>query len=231
MAPSRRSRHSTSRSGVGEVLGLLGPNGAGKTTLMHLLAGVLRPDAGTIRMDGLDDPSQPRVRRAIGLAPQALAVYPQLTAEENLRFFGRLYGVRRAALATAVADGLALADLAGRAAQRSGTFSGGMNRRLNLACALVHQPSLLLLDEPTAGVDPQSRHHLFEAIRRLHARGITVVYSTHLMEEAEQLCERVAIVDHGRLLAIGATADVLAHHAAPDLQSLFLRLTGTGMRD
>ena len=215
----------------GEVLGLLGPNGAGKTTLMHLLAGVARPDAGSIRLTGLGDPSVPRVRRAIGLAPQALAVYPQLTAEENLRFFGRLYGVRGVTLETAVHDGLALADLEERASQRSGTFSGGMNRRLNLACALLHGPSLLLLDEPTAGVDPQSRNHLFAAIRRLNARGLTVVYSTHLMEEAEQLCDRVVIIDHGRVLAVGATAEVLARHAAADLQSLFLTLTGTEVRD
>jgi ABC-2 type transport system ATP-binding protein len=198
---------------------------------MHLLAGVLRPDAGTIRVEPLGDPSAPRVRRTIGIAPQALAVYPQLTAAENLRFFGRLYGVRGAALDAAVREALALADLEARAAERAGTFSGGMSRRLNLACALLHRPSLLLLDEPTAGVDPQSRNHLFEAIRRLHARGLTVVYSTHLMEEAEQLCERVAIIDHGRVLAIGATAKVLAQHAARDLQSLFLALTGTGMRD
>jgi ABC-2 type transport system ATP-binding protein len=198
---------------------------------MHLLAGVVRPDAGTIRIGTLGAPSSPGVRRAIGLAPQATALYPQLTAEENLRFFGRLSGVRGAALEASVRDGLLLADLEDRASQRSATFSGGMNRRLNLACALLHGPALLLLDEPTAGVDPQSRNHLFEAIRRLHARGLTVVYSTHLMEEAEQLCDRVAIIDHGRVLAVGATADVLARHAAPDLQSLFLRLTGTGVRD
>ncbi|HYD50954.1 MAG TPA: ABC transporter ATP-binding protein [Terriglobales bacterium] len=214
----------------GETLALLGPNGAGKTTLMHLLAGITRPDSGTIAVGG-DDPTRARVRRGIGIAPQGLAIYPRLTAAENLRFFGQLYGLRGATLAAAVRQGLVLADLENRASDRAGTFSGGMKRRLNLACALIHQPRLLLLDEPTAGVDPQSRHHLFRAIASLQSAGLTLIYSTHLMEEAEQLCERVAIIDHGAVVAVGSTAEVLQHHQSPDLQSLFLSLTGSELRD
>jgi ABC-2 type transport system ATP-binding protein len=214
-----------------ETLGLLGPNGAGKTTLMHLLAGVGRPDAGTIRVKDLGDPTTVRARHAIGLAPQAIALYPQLTAAENLRFFGRLYGVRGPELETGVQRGLQLADLEARAHHRVGTFSGGMQRRLNLACGVLHQPVLLLLDEPTAGVDPQSRNRLFETIVELKATGLTLVYSTHLMEEAERLCDRIAIIDHGRVLAVGTTTEVLARHESSDLQSLFLSLTGSDVRD
>ena len=218
----------------GEILGLLGPNGAGKTTLIHLLAGIGRPDGGRVRIGDADsdrDPAIPHVRRVIGLAPQSLAIYLQLSAAENLRFFGQLYGMHGTALAAGVGRGLQLADLEGRADDRAATFSGGMKRRLNLACAVIHQPALLLLDEPTAGVDPQSRNHLFECIERLKTAGLTVLYSTHLMEEAERLCGRVAIMDHGRMLAVGATDEVLRRHDSTDLQSLFLTLTGSGVRD
>jgi ABC-2 type transport system ATP-binding protein len=202
----------------GETLGLLGPNGAGKTTLMHLLAGLLRPDSGSVRIAGLGDPQSRRVRAAIGLAPQELAVYPQLSAEENLRFFGRLYGLRGAELQAGAERALRLADLTARASDRASTFSGGMKRRLNLACALVHRPTLLLLDEPTAGIDPHSRNRLFEAVERLRSEGLTLVYSTHLMEEPERLCDRVAIIDHGRLVREAATADLLASFTLDQLR-------------
>ena len=215
----------------GETLGLLGPNGAGKTTLMHLLAGLLRPDTGIVRIAGLGDPQSRRVRAAIGLAPQELAVYPQLSAEENLRFFGRLYGLRGAELQAGVEKALRLADLTARAGNRAGTFSGGMKRRLNLACALVHRPTLLLLDEPTAGIDPHSRNRLFEVIERLKSEGLTLVYSTHLMEEPERLCDRVAIIDHGHLLAVGTAPQLVERHGAADLHALFLALTGSEVRD
>ncbi len=215
----------------GETLGLLGPNGAGKTTLMHLLAGLLRPDTGIVRIAGLGDPQSRRVRAAIGLAPQELAVYPQLSAEENLRFFGRLYGLRGAELQAGVEKALRLADLTARAGNRAGTFSGGMKRRLNLACALVHRPTLLLLDEPTAGIDPHSRNRLFEVIERLKSEGLTLVYSTHLMEEPERLCDRVAIIDHGHLLAVGKAPQLVERHGAADLHALFLALTGSEVRD
>jgi ABC-2 type transport system ATP-binding protein len=216
---------------AGETLALLGPNGAGKTTLMLIMAGVGRPDAGSVTLAGLGDPAQPAVRRSLGFAPQALAVYPQLSARENLRFFARLYGVPRAEVDARVHSGLELADLLGRADQRVGSFSGGMQRRLNLACAVVHQPKLLLLDEPTVGVDPHSRLHLLEAVADLRSSGVSLVYSTHMMEEADRLCDRVAVMDHGRLLALGASRAVCEEHGCASLGELFLRLTGKELRD
>jgi ABC-2 type transport system ATP-binding protein len=216
---------------AGETLALLGPNGAGKTTLMQLLAGVSKPDAGSVTIGELGDPRRATVRRALGFAPQALAIYPQLTARENLSFFAQLYGVPREHVAERVRLGLELADLMSRAEQRAATFSGGMQRRLNLACAVVHGPRLLLLDEPTVGVDPHSRNHLLEAIAGLGQTGLTLVYSTHLMDEAERLCDRVAIVDRGRLLALGERSALCEQHGCSDLSTLFLRLTGKELRD
>ena len=159
----------------GEVFGLLGPNGAGKSTTVALAVGLLPADGGRVTIDGLGDPGQPAVRARLGVAPQALALYDLLTAEENLRFFGTLYGLSGGALDRRVGAALGIAGLTERAAGRVETFSGGMKRRLNLAAALVHDPDLLVLDEPTVGVDPQSRHALFEAIEAVHARGRTVV--------------------------------------------------------
>ena len=216
---------------AGETLALLGPNGAGKTTLMELMAGVLRPDAGQVALAGLGAPSKASVRRAIGFAPQELAVYPQLSARENLRFFARLYGVPRAELDERVQLGLELADLSSRAQQRAGTFSGGMQRRLNLACAVVHRPRLLLLDEPTVGVDPHSRNHLLESVAALRGSGVALIYSTHLMEEADRLCDRVAVMDRGHLLALGASDALCREHACAGLGELFLQLTGEELRD
>ncbi|MGA7120558.1 MAG: ABC transporter ATP-binding protein [Polyangiaceae bacterium] len=215
----------------GETLGLLGANGAGKTTLMHLLAGVVRPDSGVVRVGALD-PVARATRRAIGLAPQLLAIYPRLTAAENLRFFGRIFGLQGAELEARVRWALELSDLLDRADDRAGHFSGGMQRRLNLACAVVHKPALLLLDEPTAGVDAQSRNHLFESIDQLKAlTGVTVVYSTHQTEEAVRLCDRVAVVDRGRVMAVGSPSTLLEEHAFEDLQALLLSLTGKEPRD
>lgn len=215
----------------GETLALLGPNGAGKTTLMQLMAGVQSPDEGSIQLEGLGAPTRTAARRAIGFAPQTLAIYPQLTARENLRFFAELYGVPRAALDQRVQAGLALGDLESRADLRAGTFSGGMQRRLNLACAVVHGPRLLLLDEPTVGVDPHSRNHLLDAVAALRGTGVALVYSTHLMEEADRLCDRVAVMDHGRLLALGGRSALCAEHACAGLGELFLKLTGEELRD
>jgi ABC-2 type transport system ATP-binding protein len=216
---------------AGETLALLGPNGAGKTTLLQLMAGVMQPDSGSVTLAGLGHPSQAAVRRAIGFAPQELAVYPQLSARENLRFFARLYGVTRAELDARVQVGLELADLVGRADQRAGTFSGGMQRRLNLACAIVHRPQLLLLDEPTVGVDPHSRNHLLESVAALRGSGVALIYSTHLMDEADRLCDRVAVMDRGRLLALGACDTLCREHACAGLGELFLQLTGEELRD
>ncbi len=199
----------------GETFGLLGPNGAGKTTTILLLVGALAPDGGEVVVDGSADPTRPAVRRAIGVAPQALSLYLELTGEENLEFFGRLYGLEGAALRDRVERGLALAGLESRRGDRVSTYSGGMQRRLNLACALVHDPPLLLLDEPTVGVDPQSRSHIFDNIEALRKEGRTILYTTHYMEEAQRLCDRVAIMDHGRVLALDTVESLIERHGGP----------------
>lgn len=196
--------------GEGEMFGLLGPNGAGKTTLLSVVSGLLDASSGAVRILGDNAlPPSRDLRRSVGLVPQELALYGELTARENVEFFGALYGVRPPALRARVDDVLAAVGLTDRADTRVETFSGGMKRRLNLGAALVHRPSLLLLDEPTTGVDPQSRNHLFEEIRRVNAEGTTVVYTSHYMEEVQALCPRVGIVDHGRLIACDQVPDLL----------------------
>jgi len=196
----------------GEILGLLGPNGAGKSTTVNLAVGLIAPDEGEVSLSGLGSPRDPAARRRVGVSPQALAIYEQLTAEENLRFFGEVYGLSGRPLAERVEWALGFAALEERRRDRVATYSGGMKRRLNLAAALVHDPELLLLDEPTAGVDPQSRNAILERILELRRLGRTVVYTTHYMEEAERLCDRVAVVDHGRVLALGTVPELVRAH-------------------
>lgn len=194
----------------GEMFGLLGPNGAGKTTLLSILSCLLSASGGraTIlgRAVGLSDKE---LRRRIGIVPQELAVYGELTARENLAFFGRLYDIRGDELKRRVDEVLDTIGLADRANHRVDTFSGGMKRRLNLGVALMHRPRLLMLDEPTTGVDPQSRNHIFEGVRRLNREGTTVVYTSHYMEEVQALCRRVGIIDHGRLIACDTLSNLL----------------------
>ena len=196
----------------GETFGLLGPNGAGKTTTIHMLVGAIAPDAGSVRIEGQEDPTRAALRRSVGMAPQDLAIYEELTAEENLAFFARLHGLAGREVKERVAEGLELAGLTERRGRRASTYSGGMKRRLNLACALVHRPKVLFCDEPTVGVDPQSRNHVFERIERLREEGVTLIYTTHYMEEAERLCDRVAIMDHGRILALDTVEGLLEAH-------------------
>jgi len=196
----------------GETFGLLGPNGAGKTTIIHLLAGALRPDAGTIFINGASDPTHREVRRQIGFAPQALALYDNLSGQENVTFFGKMYGLNGARLKERTAWALELAGLTERRDDRVHAYSGGMKRRLNLACALVHDPAVVFLDEPTAGVDPQSRNHLFENVEGLARQGRTILYTTHYMEEAQRLCNRVAIMDHGKILALDTVDRLIAQY-------------------
>ncbi|MCB9898541.1 MAG: ABC transporter ATP-binding protein [Planctomycetes bacterium] len=227
---------------AGEAFGLLGPNGAGKSTTIHMLAGVVTPDGGEIVVDGQRDPSRPDVRRAIGVAPQGLALYDELSGEENLAVFARLYGLAGARLAERVTWALDFAGLADRRRQRVQAYSGGMKRRLNLACALVHEPKVLICDEPTVGVDPQSRNHIFDCIESLRDGGMTLLYTTHYMEEAQRLCDRVAIMDHGRILAIdtvdalveahGGLSVVQAELATPPASGVEVpgRLEGTTLR-
>jgi ABC-2 type transport system ATP-binding protein len=196
----------------GEIFGLLGPNGAGKTTTVSLAVGLLEPDVGRVTVEGLGAPSTPAVRARLGLAPQALALYDGLSGDENVAFFGSVYGLSGTRLAERVKGAIEFVGLADRSRDRVSTYSGGMKRRLNLAVALVHDPELILLDEPTVGVDPQSRNLIFENVRHLRDLGKTIVYTTHYMEEAERLCDRVGIIDHGTLLALGTVAELLAAH-------------------
>jgi ABC-2 type transport system ATP-binding protein len=196
---------------AGEVFGLLGPNGAGKTTTISVLSTRLRPSGGGATVFGHDIRADvAAVRRSIGLVPQEISIYPTLTAAENVRFFGRMYGVKPPTVDERVDQLLELVGLTARRDDRAATFSGGMKRRLNLAVSLVHQPRLLLLDEPTAGVDPHSRQHIFEIIRDLRRRGTAILYTTHYMEEAETLCDRLGVMDEGRIVALGTLRQLLA---------------------
>ncbi len=198
----------------GEIFGLLGPNGAGKSTTVHLAVGLLRPDAGSIRIEGLGSPAVSTVRARVGVAPQVLSLYEPLSAEENLAFLGHVYGLHGEPLAERIDWALEFVGLADRRRGRVLTFSGGMKRRLNLAAAVIHDPELILLDEPTAGVDPQSRNAIFENILELKKLGRTIVYTTHYMEEAERLCDRVGIMDSGKMLALDTVPALLAGYGA-----------------
>jgi ABC-2 type transport system ATP-binding protein len=194
----------------GEIFGLVGPNGAGKTTLLSIVSCLLEASSGEARLRGRKvNLNDKELRREIGIVPQELALYDQLSARENLLFFGRLYGLTGAALLRRVQEVLSAVGLEDRADRKVATFSGGMKRRLNLGAALVHEPRLLLLDEPTTGVDPQSRNHIFEEIRRLNRAGATVVYTSHYMEEVQSLCPRVGILDHGKLIACDFVTELL----------------------
>ncbi len=187
----------------GDFFGLLGPNGAGKSTLMSLVAGLRAADSGSLALDGTPlGPQTRKARETIGLVPQALALYSDLTALQNLRIFGQLHGLRGRELSSRIEEALDMAQLTERRHAPVSTFSGGMQRRLNLVAALLHRPRLLLCDEPTVGVDPQSRNAIFEHLLKLNRAGTTIIYSTHYMEEAERLCSRIGIIDHGRILAL-----------------------------
>ncbi len=193
----------------GEIFGLLGPNGAGKTTTISILSGLLAPTAGSVTVDGRPmSPTAAAVKRTMGIVPQEIALYDELNARENLSFWGGLYGLSGSRLRGRVDEVLALIGLTDRAGDRVKTFSGGMKRRLNLGLGLVHEPTVLLLDEPTVGVDPQARINILEVIRQVAASGKTVLYTTHYMQEAEELCQRLAIMDHGRILAEGSVEEL-----------------------
>ncbi len=194
----------------GEIFGLLGPNGAGKSTTIHCMIGLIEPEEGEILINGSGNPSQRDVRASMGIAPQALSLYEVLTADENLAFFGRLYGLTGHHLKQRIDWALDFVGLKNRRSDAIKTYSGGMKRRINLAAALLHDPDIILLDEPTVGVDPQSRNSIFENILALKAEGRTVIYTTHYMEEAERLCDRVGIMDHGKLLALGTVQNLVA---------------------
>jgi ABC-2 type transport system ATP-binding protein len=195
-----------------ETFGLLGPNGAGKTTTMHILVGALKADGGCIEIAGTGDPTQAKARRTIGIAPQATSLYEDLTGTENVRFFGALYGLNGTALRERVTAALEFVGLLDRGKDLVSTYSGGMKRRLNIAAAVVADPQVILFDEPTVGVDPQSRNSIFDNIDELKRRGKTILYTTHYMEEAQRLCDRVAIMDHGRILALDNVDRLIEAH-------------------
>jgi ABC-2 type transport system ATP-binding protein len=222
---------------AGQLVGLLGPNGAGKTTTVSMIAALVTPDRGEVlvagkRLQGDTDPA----KRRIGLVPQDLALYDELSARDNLRFFGGLYGLTGRALDSAIDAAVTLVGLADRIGDRVKDFSGGMKRRLNLAAGILHDPDILLLDEPTVGVDPQSRNAIFDNLEALKKRGKALLYTTHYMEEVERLADRIVVIDHGRVIAddtlsglqgtVAATAGARAN-----LESIFLTLTGRSLRD
>ena len=197
--------------GAGEVVGLLGPNGAGKTTTLSILATLIEPDSGVVRIAGLDVRThRATIRQRLGFVPQSLALYPSLNASQNLRLFLRVHGLDRKAARQACKNALDVAGLADRAKDPVSILSGGMQRRLNLACGIAHLPQVLLLDEPAVGVDPQSRDHILRTIRGLADGGAAAIYSTHYMEEVERLCDRVFLIDRGKVIASGTVAEVIA---------------------
>lgn len=195
-----------------EVFGLLGPNGAGKTTTVNMTVGLLKPDSGIVELSGFGSPKNPKVRAKIGVAPQTLSLYDDLSAQENLECFGKVYGLSGERLHERVTWSLDFVGLFERKKDRVKKFSGGMKRRLNLAVALVHNPEYLILDEPTVGVDPQSRNAIFENIEQLKKEGCTIIYTTHYMEEAQRLCDRVGIMDRGKLLALDTVEELIKQH-------------------
>ncbi len=193
----------------GEIFSLLGPNGAGKTTLISMLSGILTPTEGDATIGGYSIRREPlAAKRLIGVVPQEVALYPTLTARENLRFWGSMYGLRGRELRARVEEALELVGLRERANDRVERFSGGMKRRLNIAAGLLHRPRLLFLDEPTVGIDPQSRRRILDMVKEFNAQGMTILYTTHYMEEAEELSHRIAVMDHGHIIALGTLEDL-----------------------
>lgn len=205
----------------GTIFGLLGPNGAGKSTTINCISGLLRPTSGRVSVAGFDIQTQARkAKTALGVVPQEIAVYEDLPAIENLRYWGQAYGLRGKQLESRVRDVLGTIGLGDRARDLPKTFSGGMKRRLNFGCGIVHRPSVMLLDEPTVGVDPQSRERLYELVEAERDNGTCILYTTHYMEEAERLCDSVAIIDHGKLIAQGTVAELRAKLGARDVLQL-----------
>jgi ABC-2 type transport system ATP-binding protein len=220
----------------GQLVGLLGPNGAGKTTTVSMISALVTPEKGEVLVGGarLAGDTDPK-KRKIGLVPQDLALYDELSARANLRFFGALYDLSGAALDKAIAAAMDLVGLADRLPDLVKTYSGGMKRRLNIAAGLLHDPDILLLDEPTVGVDPQSRNAIFENLELLKSQGKALLYTTHYMEEVERLADRIVVMDHGQVIADDTLAGLQSHVAVADekvtLESVFLTLTGRSLRD
>jgi ABC-2 type transport system ATP-binding protein len=217
----------------GAVFGLLGPNGAGKSTTVMMLCGLMKPDSGSVSVFGLDMPDNGvEVRKRIGVAPQEIALFPTLTAYENLFYFGRMYGMATAEITSQIKTYLSTFGLIEKKNKMVSTFSGGMRRRLNLIAAILHKPKLIILDEPTAGVDVQSRNMILGFLDTIKQQGTTIIYSSHVLEEAERICSHLGIVDEGKLITSGTKASILeAHGDCKNLEQVFLKLTGRNIRD
>jgi ABC-2 type transport system ATP-binding protein len=215
----------------GEIFSLLGPNGAGKTTTISMLSTLYEPSGGNARIGGFSIRQSPMdVRRLIGVVPQDLALYEDLTARENLTFWGQMYGLNGKPLAARIAEVLEQIGLTDKANQRVKTYSGGMKRRVNIGVGLLHKPRLLFMDEPTVGIDPQSRRAILDTVKELNRLGMTVLYTTHYMEEAQELSDRVGIIDHGELIAIGTQAELTRQVGQTDTLVLHLHETGSPER-
>ncbi|MBA3706948.1 MAG: ABC transporter ATP-binding protein [Bacteroidetes bacterium] len=216
----------------GSIFGLLGPNGAGKTTTISILCGLLKASSGKVSIHDLSLPQHlEKIKHIIGVVPQDIALYPTLTANENLQYIGNMYGLKGEHLKKRIAEYLAIFGLQEYSNYRIETFSGGMKRRINLIAGILHQPKILFLDEPTVGVDVQSRNVITEHLRELNKQGTTIIYTSHLMEEAENLCSAISIIDNGEIIANGQPRALIAKHATGNLEQLFLKLTGKKLRD
>ncbi len=216
----------------GEFMGLLGPNGSGKTTTINILAGLLKPSSGEIQVNGMNVATEAaKIKSSIGIVPQNIALYPSLTLVENLRYFASLYGLQGQYLRQRIEYCIEVASLEKFAHKLVGKYSGGMQRRANLVCGIIHQPEILLLDEPTVNVDPQSRHVIFNTLQRFNQEGMTIFYTTHYLEEAQRLCSQLAIIDAGKIVAQGTVQEIInLTPESTDLAEAFLILTGAGLR-
>lgn len=216
-----------------EIFGLLGPNGAGKTTTLNILCGFLKKDSGTIKINGIPlEKNQNEIKKVIGLVPQEIAVYETLTPYENLRFFGKMYGLENNKLKERIEECLTLMGLEKSKSKRVKTFSGGMKRRLNLVAGILHEPSILFLDEPTVGVDVQSRTVIIDHLKELNKKGMTIIYTSHYLEEAEQFCTSIAIIDAGEIIINGRPEELVSRNeGCTSLETLYLHLTGRKLRD
>ena len=207
----------------GEIFGILGPNGAGKSTIVNIINTLVKPDQGDVIIDGVNIKDHgDTIKSIMGVVPQEIALYDELSAYGNLMFWGGLYNIPKPELKANVAKALEIVDLANRKDDRIKTFSGGMKRRINIACSLLHNPKILVLDEPTVGVDPQNRNHIFELIERLNHEGMTIIYTTHYLEEAERLCDTIAIIDVGRIIAQGTVIELRKFSGVKDLLTIKL---------
>jgi ABC-2 type transport system ATP-binding protein len=217
----------------GAVFGLLGPNGAGKSTTVMMLCGLMKPDSGSVSVFGLEMPDNGlEVRKNIGVAPQEIALFPTLTAYENLFYFGRMYGMPSLEIRSQIKTYLSVFGLFEKRNKMVSTFSGGMKKRLNLIAAILHKPKLIILDEPTAGVDVQSRNMILGFLDSIKQQGTTIIYSSHVLEEAERICSHLGIIDEGKLITSGTKSSILeAHRDCKNLEEVFLKLTGRNIRD